>query len=518
MNKESSVFRAATLIALITIISKIIGFLRDVVIANFYGASMVSDAYFYAYQIPAIGILILGGVGGPFHSATVAVFSKIIPSFDKKPPLIAQNLFKTFLTISLLLSAIVAICVFIFSDVIMSLIITGGSSELVALSSLHLKIMSPILIFGGIIGIYYGLLVSYNKFLMPNLSPILMSLIIICALFFCANEKTGLVLAIATSIGALCQLLIQIPSVHKLGFSYRPKFNFLNNPELKQIGELLFPAVLSSAIGQIHIYIDMFFSSQLQTGIWTAIGYANRVFQFPLGVLITAFLVPLFPLFSKLVAQNNFEEVKNYFHKGIGMLNFIGIPMLFLIALCGYDGIKLLFERGAFDSDATLMVSEALFYLSLGLIPYVFRDFITRVFYAFNDSKTPFVIALISIGVKVILNYVFINLLGFGIGGITFSTACVTLFNAIILGILIRKKLKLDYRKFFAGLINMLICAGICFVLMQPFVNLSLTENIFVLALKIALICLLYGVLYFAVSLLFRQEFALLLLTKFLKR
>lgn len=94
-----------------------------------------------------------------------------------------------------------------------------------------------------------------------------------------------------------------------LGFSFKPNLDILHNPEYKNILELLFPAILSSTVGQIYIYVDMFFASQLQEGAWSAIGYANRLFQFPVGILVTAFLVPLFPIFSKLVGEKNYDDI-----------------------------------------------------------------------------------------------------------------------------------------------------------------------------------------------------------------
>lgn len=514
MSNEGGIFKAAGLIAIITIISKFIGFFRDIIIAKYFGASLVSDAYFYAYQIPSVALLILGGVGGPFHSATVAVFSKFIDPCTNKPNEKAINLFRTFATISGLFFIIISILVFAFSDVIINIIINGGKPELISLASTYLKIMSPIMILGGIIGIYYGLLVSHKKFMLPNLSPTVMSLIIICAIIATRNHSTGLVLAVATTIGAFCQLVMQIPSVSELGYKFRPNFDFLNNIELNQIGELLFPAVLSSSIGQVHIYIDMFFASQLQEGVWTAIGYANRVFQFPLGVLVTAFLVPLFPLFAKLVSQKEYGEVTYYFRKGIGMLNFLGVPVVFLIALLGFDGIRLVFERGAFDGHATVLVSEALFYLSLGLIPYVFRDSVTRVFYSFNDSKTPFLIALTSILAKVFFNYIFINVLGFGIGGITFSTTLVTLFNATALGILILKKIKLDYKNYFIDLIKMCIICVICYCSVHPLVKLWQVDDPKLLTAKVLTLTLAFMVLYLLLALPLKIEYAKLLCEK----
>ena len=118
-----------------------------------------------------------------------------------------------------------------------------------------------------------------------------------------------------------------------------------------------------------------------------------------------------------------------------------------------------MFERGAFDGRATFMVTEALWFLSVSILPYVFRDSITRVYYSFNDSKTPFVVAFTSIILKVFLNILFINILGMSIGGITLSTSFVTLFNAVMLGVLIKGKIRLNYGELFRNLFKM-IAAG----------------------------------------------------------
>lgn len=460
--RNDSLLKTAWLIAWVIVISKLIGFARDVVIANFYGASVISDAYFYAYQIPSLALILLGGVGGPFHSAAVAVFSKMIPNFEKADDK-TNKLFNTFLTISFIAFMALAILVFVFADVIMGFIISGGSPDMIALAALHLKIMSPILVIGGLIGIYYGILVSYKSFLLPNFSPIVMSLIIIAAISLTSQDKTGVVLAIATTVGAIAQLLIQLPKIRKLGFRLKPNLAIFNNPEYKNIIELLFPAILSSTVGQIYIYVDMFFASHLEAGAWTAIGYANRIFQFPVGILVTAFLVPLFPIFSKLVAQKDLNGIRYYFNKGVGLLNFVAFPILVGILLLASDAVTLIFQRGAFDANATTMVTQALIFLSIAIIPYVFRDSITRIYYSFNDSKTPFLVALSSIFLKFILNWFFVKKMG--IGGITLSTSLVTLVNAVLLGIFIRKKITLEYKKYFKNLLKMVVASAFCYVI-----------------------------------------------------
>lgn len=520
-NKGPSLLKAAWLIAVVTIVSKLIGFIRDVVIANCYGASTVSDAYFYAYQLPALAIVLLGGVGGPFHSATVAVFSKIIPSLKEKANQEVNHLFNTFLTASFIFFSVFALFCFIFSDQIMKFIIAGHNLELISLASMHLRIMSPILIVGGIVGIYYGILISYREFMLPNISPILMSAVIIATITLVKHDSTGEVLAWATTVGALCQFVYQIPKIRQLGFRLNPNIDF-SNIHFKHICELLFPAILSSTIGQIYVYVDMFFASSLHSGAWTAIGYSNRLFQFPVGILGTAFLVPLFPIFAKLVAQEDYEGVKRYFNKGVGVLFFIALPMVVGVWVLGYDGIKLIFQRGAFNDTATFMVTQALTFLSFSMLPYIFRDSITRVYYSFNDSTTPFLTALCSIILKFFFNWLFVSKLaiGDGIGGITLSTSLVTLFNATILAILLRKKIKLHYKQLFGNLFKMIL-AGIvtlvaCYLAGLWFnhnVHLSMKAFEITKILSIGALC--FG-LYAYLNILLKMEYALELKDRFI--
>ena len=464
----TSILKAAWLIALVTILSKFIGFFRDVITAKYYGTTWQSDAYFYAYQIPSFAIILLGGVGGPLHSATVAVFSKLIPDLSEKPSEFVNKLYNTFLCASVLFFTALGILFYVFAPQVMAIIINNGSDAIISLAAKHLQIMTPVFIIGGIVGIYYGLLITYKKFMLPNFSPIMMSLVIIGAVWGISlfREDTNcMVLAWATTIGAICQFFLQFPQIKKIGFTFKPNFCFWNNPELKTLIELVFPAILSSTIGQLHIYIDMFFTSSLKSGAWTSVGYANRIFQFPVGILVTAFLVPLFPLFTRLVAQKDDDGIRSYFNKGVGLLFYVAIPIIIGIATVGLDAVRLVFERGEFDYNSSLMVFEALLFLSVSILPYVFRDSITRVYYAFDDAKTPFVIAASSIVLKVFFNYLFINVMGMQIGGITLSTSLVTLYNAVGLGVLMYKKIKLDYKDLSVNLAKMVVIGAVSYAL-----------------------------------------------------
>ena len=181
--KSESLIKSAGLIVIVILLSKIVGFFRDIIVAKYYGATLASDAYFYAYQIPALAVVILGGMGGPFHSATVSVFSKIIKNFQTKPEKEIKRLFNTYETFSILIFGALALICFFFPQQVMKIIISQATPELSALAASHLKIMSPVILVGALLGLYYGILVTYNKFLLPNIAPSMLSIGIICTLF-----------------------------------------------------------------------------------------------------------------------------------------------------------------------------------------------------------------------------------------------------------------------------------------------------------------------------------------------
>ena len=502
-----NIFKIAGLIAVITILSKVIGFFRDIVIAGAYGASFESDAYFYAYQIPALALILLGGLGGPFHTVTVAIFSKEDTN-ALKPSTETEKVLNTFLNITGLGFIAITILVFFSSEFIAKIIAAGGSVELQQMISEQLKIMSPIMFIGGIIGILFGISNVREKFLLTAASPIITSVVIITAVLIAGGKYGGLVLAWSTLVGAALQLLIQIPAYFNAGFKYKFDIDW-NNEKVVKTGEILFPAMLGCSIGQVTIYVDMFFASQLPEGSWSAIGYANRIFQFPVGIIITAMLVSIFPAFSKLVGEKNWEKLKYYFHKGINYLWFVSFPVFIFLALFSYEIIKLLLERGNFDTTDTFMVTEVLFFLSFAIVFYAARDTLTRMFYAFDDAKTPFLVAFISIFLKTAFNFLLVKPLG--IGGIALSTVIVSAINGIFLAVLIRKKINLEFKKLLPDLKKIIfagiVMAGIAYC-SKIFLGQVLGHEKIYIALNIIISCSLASIVYFLLAIALKIEAA----------
>lgn len=464
-----SLFRAASLIAFVTIISKILGLVRDQMIAHAYGASLVSDAYLYAFQIPSFSLVLLGGLGGPFHTATVSVLSKLIQNTEEKPPEDVQRLANTFITLTGLVFTLISLLVYFFAPQIIQIIASQASLQLKQLAAIHLQLMSPMILMGGLVGIFYGVSNIYHRFFWPSLSPSAINITLILWLLLLGPDPMGYALALSTLIGGILQLLVQLPDYFKSGFRFFPAFN-VRDIHLKTMGELLFPATVGTTIGQLNIYVAMFFISQLPPGGWTATMLGNRLIQLPIGVLIIAMLVPLFPRFSRWVAEKDFDALRRNFREGILTLWLISFPIIALIFLVGQPAVALLFQRGAFDSEATRLVTLVLMVLSLSILPYMLRDGITRIFYAFNDSKTPLLAGLVSI----VINAIFTALLvgPFGIGGVAFATVLVTLSNALILSLMVKRHLpNLGLLQLFPPAFKMLaaalVASGIGYLVLQ---------------------------------------------------
>ncbi len=511
-NKD--IFKVAWLIAVVTIVSKAVGFWRDVVIAQSYGASMASDAYFYAYQVPALALILLGGVGGPFHTVTVSTFSKEDLSLSK-PARESEKALNTFINLTGIVFILFTILIYFFSDTVAGLIISGGNAQLKLMVAQQLQIMSPIIFIGGVVGILYGISNVYNRFLLTTLSPTMASFAIIAALLTMEHDKIGLILAWSTLAGAVLQLLIQLPAYFKIGFKYLPDFD-LKMPQIKKIGEIIFPAVIGCTIGQLTIYVDMFFASQLPEGTWSAISYANKIFQFPVGIIMTAMLVPLFPVFSNLIGKNDWGGLKFYFHKGIKSLWFLAFPIFAIIVIFSHDAIKLLFERGQFDSNDTLMVTSALIFLSFSIFPYVARDTLTRIFYAFDDTKTPFLIAIMSIFAKAVMNFLFTK--PFGLAGITLSTAVMAGINMLWLAFLIRKKINLEFGQIRNAVFKMALATVVMSavaICSHFIIGKVLGEGRIFLAINLVTSSALALASYFAISLALKLDIAGQLLYKF---
>lgn len=438
--------KVAGLVGFLTIISKLLGLARDLVIANYFGTSIESDAFNMAYLFTGNLFILLGGIGGPFYNSVVAVLPQIKEG-KITLPFIKNILFKSFAFLLVISSAF-----YFLKPYLLQFFINPEKQEYFNLTLKHIDILLPLIVICGPIGIVFAVLNIYKRYFEPSLSPAAVNIALISTVFIMGDSFNGLALSIGTSIGAVASFLLQLPSFSiicnkfkegLLGSEDSKENNTESISDLKKLkgkyGHILYPALLTTLAGQAIVIVDSFFCDSLSQGSWTALVMGNRLIQLPLGVLLTAFLVPLFPKLSELAGYNNLEGMKIETKRALKFLLLLCIPATAIGMIGSEFFIKLLFERGAFDSNSTILVSTVFFFLCLSIIPTIYREIVNRIFYSFGDSRTPLFVMLFGVLVKIYLNSVFIKL--WGLAGVPIATVIVIILNLGILLFILRRRL-----------------------------------------------------------------------------
>ena len=433
------------LISLGTSISKLFGFLRQIIIAAFFGVGAVYDAFNYAYIIPGFLIIIIGGINGPLHNAIVSILT---PLNSRKAGLVLTRV-----SIKLtLIFTLIGLIIFYKATFFIELIGPNLTFETQQIAARQLRILCPCIPLSAFIGLSYGALNSKNKFFLSSFSPSLISITTIIFLSFSLilKNKNSLsstlfesqILAIATLTGTLIQFLIQILQIQKIGLLRLNSMwqGFLN--EEKRIFNLIIPASLSSGLGQINVFVDMFFASSFP-GAASGLAYGNFLIQAPVGILSNSLILPLLPKISKLIKNNELKFLEE------SLASIIEYTFLATFFLTGFfisfnaQIIEFIFQRGAFNYEATLTVKKILIAYALGIPFYLFRDLLIRIYYLFEKTELPFKLSLLGIALNIGFDWILIgspifnsgNLLpyNFGITGIVLSSGFVNLIICVIL-------------------------------------------------------------------------------------
>ncbi len=462
--KKQSLGKTFSIVAVLTVLSKCAGLIRDIVVLQAFGTNYLSDAFNNATLFTGNILILFGGLGGPFHSSAVAVLTP-----KKKDPDSGRMMVQIFLA-TLIFLILPSLAIYFFAPELIKFIAPASAlaeaqrQEYWNETVRQIRIMLPLVAISGFVGLSYGVLNVYDKIFWPSFSPAIASLAIIIAVF-CFGDTTGIVcLAWATLAGAIGQAIVQIPGMLKTPLKW--SFSKDLHPGLKEYLLMLGPAAFSTSIGQISLYVHLYFTSTIQEGGWTAIVNANRLIQLPLGVLLTAMLVPILPRFTEQVAGNRIQDLKDELSKALRLLWFLALPIAALLMAIPTPIIKLLFERGKFTTHSTEMVTTVMIFLAPGIFFYLARDLITRVFYAHQDSKTPFLIAVAAIVLQTALDWLFVFQMKSGIAGIAIATTLVTVFNLFALTFFARKKIgRLGTTKLIYPTAIMIFASTVCGVI-----------------------------------------------------
>ncbi|NMG57554.1 murein biosynthesis integral membrane protein MurJ [Geitlerinema sp. P-1104] len=438
--KVRSLASVAGIVAAATLISKIFGLVRQQAIAAAFGVGVAVDAYNYAYVIPGFLLVLLGGINGPFHSAIVSVVAKR----DKRD---AVPLIETMTTLVGGILLLVTVALVIFAHPLIDLVAPGLSEtaagqEIREIAVIQFRIMAPMALLAGLIGIGFGSLNAADMYWLPSISPLFSSVALLGGLGVLALSfgkqiiepqyamLGGLVLAWGTLLGALLQWLVQVIVQWREGLgTLRLRFDFWR-PGVREVLNVMGPATFSSGMMQINVYTDLWFASFIpQTA--SALGYAGLLVQTPLGIISNTLLVPLLPIFSRLAAPEHWDQLKQRIRQGLILSGLTMLPLGALMVALATPIVRVVYERYAFDREASEFVAAILMAYGLGMFVYLGRDVIVRVFYALGDGQTPFRVSIANIFLNVLLDYFFIQ--WFGAPGLVLATMGVNVVSMVVL-------------------------------------------------------------------------------------
>ena len=439
----------AGIVAAATLISKVFGLVRTQAIAAVFGVGVVADAFNYAYVIPGFLLVLLGGINGPFHSAIVSVLAK-------RPKSEAAPLVETVTTFVGGLLLLVTIALIFFAPGIIDLVAPGlGTTphglEVRRIAIGQMQIMAPMALLAGLIGIGFGTLNAANLYWLPSVSPLFSSVTVIIGLGVLAWQLGakvttpeyamlgGAVLAWGTLAGAVLQWLIQVPAQWESGMgTLRLRFDF-NQPGVKEVTKIMAPATFSSGMSHINLYVILILASYIPQAA-SALQYAGLLIQTPLGILSNVILVPMLPIFSRLADPQDWGELKGRIRQGLLLTAITMLPLGAITITLAVPIVRVVYERGAFDRNASQLVSSLLVMYGIGMFVYLGRDVLIRVFYALGDGDTPFRISMVSIFFNIIFAYLFFKMLG--APGLVLATVVVNIISMLLLFWMLDRKLR----------------------------------------------------------------------------
>lgn len=446
--------RAAGSMMIITLVGKVLGLVRDMLLAANYGSGIEANAFLTASRIPRVffDAIFASAISASF----IPIFNECLEKNGKKSAFEFTN---KFITLIFLITALLTAVGIKFAPELTDLFAVGYDAQTKTLSACLLILMFPTVIFTGIAYSFVGVLQSLDEFIIPAaLSIVSNGIIIIYYLFF--NRSMGVFgLSVAFIIGWSMQAVMQLPSLTKKGFILTPSFSFKGDKNLIKVVTLMLPVMISTWVQPINLSINSRFASKLYSGSGvSALEYANNLYTIIVGVFVLSIVNVIFPRLSRMTANNDKSAFFNTVITTTRILSFIVIPMTAGVMSLSGPIISLIYERGAFDAFSTGITTSALFFFSLGMFGYGLQTILSRAFYAEKDGKTPFIAGLVSIIVNFLLCKVLVGTMS--ISGLALASAISSNIFGIVLFISFRRKNRdSDINGFAISIVKMIICA-----------------------------------------------------------
>lgn len=437
MSENRRVTRAAGLIGAATLLSRILGFVRDAVIAGFFGADLRADAFFVAFRIPNLMRRLF--TEGALSVAFVPVFTGFLTREGREA---ALGFAGTAIRLAVLLLMVISFIGWLAAPLLVRIMAPGFVEHpgQFGLTVLLTRIMFPYVFFVGLLALAMGILNSLEHFAAPALAPILLNIAMISAVFLIAplsGEPTA-GLAAGVVIGGVLQLALQIPVLWRRGLRFRLR-GPLFHPALARVGRQLLPTALGASVFQINVVIATVLASFLPPGSVSWLYYADRLVQFPLGIFAIAAGTAILPSLSRQAARNDLDALGETFAYALRFIFFITFPAMIGLIVLREPIIRLLFQRGAFDPYTTQATADALLCFTLGLWAFSGVRIMISVFYALQDTRTPVRTGGIAILTNLILGIFLMKPLGHA--GLALAAALASMFHLFLLFSVLHRRL-----------------------------------------------------------------------------
>lgn len=425
-------FRSGLLVMIITMVSRVLGLVRAGIIAYYFGASAMTDAFFSAFKISNFFRQLLGE--GALGSSFIPLYNERVESEGEEN---SKQFIYSILNLLFVFSTIVTILMIIFSQGIIDGIVSGFPDETKIIASRLLKIMSVYFVFISLSGMVCAILNNFKQFAVPASTSIFFNLAIILASMYFGKTYGIDALAYGVVVGGLFQLLVILPAFFKIMKGYSFKIDW-KDPYLKKIFIMICPMLVGIVARQVNTIVDQMFASYLAEGGVSALENATRLYLLPVGVFGVSISTVIFPALSKAMSKNDLDGATDNIVKGLNILLFLIIPSTAVLTFYAPEVIRLTLSYGKFDEEAVRVTSQALLYYSLGLYFYTAIYLMTRAFYSVKNSKYPVKFSIISIVINIVLNFLLIKSMAYR--GLALSTSIASGVNFFLLLIVFRRK------------------------------------------------------------------------------
>ncbi len=480
-NRTNTISGGAMIIALFSILSRVLGLLRDRLLSSTFGAGQILDSYYAAFRLPdfIFQTLILGA----FSSAFIPVFLGLFSKDQKK----AWGLTNRLLNLLLGLVIVLAILFFILAPYIIPFMVPGFSEGAKDLTIKFTRIMMVGTIFFTLSNVLGSVLKSFQKFLVYSIAPVFYNIGIIIGILFLIHTPLGITgLAWGVVIGALLHFLIQVPTFLSTGFKWRPVFKATKS--VKKVIGLMIPRCIGLAANQLNFIVVTFVASLITIGAVAVYNLAFNLVHIPISLFGISLAVAVFPMLSRSFSIGDKKKFSYYFSKTVKVIIFITLPVTVIFLALRAQIVRIILGAGLFTWEDTVLTSTMLGWFSFSIIARSLIPIFARGFYACQNTKTPVVIAVISFSLNIVL--CIILGLTIGVGGLALSFSIASILNVLLLYFYFDKKIsKLFHKEILYTLVQSGILTGIMVIFLQivklivaDFVNMQTFLGIFLQA------------------------------------